>query len=265
MLVTPRVSRTVGFGFAAGAALTLAGFTPAPASASVIIADNFNGKSGSNTLQGTTVSQSISATLEQWGSNAFDPVTVNGQVTVRGVSGQRFAFVDIPTFAPSAVEPIVSLSADINVEGAQWIQVALAATPTSGDPNVFNDNQIGLRVTETDWELLASASDTLIASGTGDFDAGTFAFEVRYDSTDNTVDVLIDGSAAAADQSLNAFTPDLGGSAIIHFTPGSNGFIARSPRVDNFLIETVVPEPGSFWLLALGVTAVLSRKQKAGG
>lgn len=111
----------------------------ASASATYIIADNFNDRNGQG-LSGTPVTTSISTPAEIWGApNASQPRLTNSRLTVGNVSNAQTAYVDIPEFTAPESEPIVRVSAEINVGLANWIQVSLG---NQGGTNPLTQTQL---------------------------------------------------------------------------------------------------------------------------
>ncbi|NJL31672.1 MAG: hypothetical protein HC898_08595 [Phycisphaerales bacterium] len=129
------------------------------------------------------------------------------------VSNAQTAYVDIPEFTAPESEPIVRVSAEINVGLANWIQVSLG---NQGGTNPLTQTQLGFRVTRTGWTVRASNSDTVLGSGSGTFDNALYLFQLAYNTIGNTVSLSIAGTEVLTNVSAGeSFTPIYNGTAMI--------------------------------------------------
>lgn len=269
MFLTPRISRTVAIGFAAGAAIALAGLTTTSAAAGVIIAESFTEPNRTG-IQGTTVDQSISPVKETWSaSDSSIPRTISNQLSVGAQSAGRDAWVDLPNFSFVPTQDFVRLEVSILTTSTLWIQTGFTDTTASGNtnPSVFDDNQLSIRVLDNSWQIVAGTAETIVASGSGTFNSTITEFQLDYYANTNTVNLSVGGTQVVTQASLGAVTPTLDGYAQIRFNPpGGSTFTQNAPRVDDLTIETLpIPEPGSLAMtLAGGLLLACRRRQSKG-
>ncbi len=156
----------------------------------------------------------------------------------------------------------VRLVNDAAPNGPSWGLLLGATNSTQSHPDI-------IRLLRND-----GTGETEIASGLFDFGlvnnngvSGLYNISLEVDSTLDTVEVFTSINGAGRTQLFNATdASDLVGLNQVRLTSAianATGTDLNSQFFDNFVVQSNVPEPASFALLALGGLAMLGRRRSA--
>lgn len=251
--------------YAAMGTFALVAFAAAPlASGAVVIADSFDGPANT-ALNGTDVETWNSSVYESaptwttYNGGSFTNVVYSstGTSVTAGASGASAQF---QVATPSQSEGLLTLSADVKVQSADWIAFTLM-----GSSQVFYNSSSTLLVllNATGYVQVYKNGTTTNLYQTGSPISGwsnsaVHSFEIQYDRTAKTLDVFVDGNKIN-NNSINVGDPNNASYDYVGMRMQGAGIQAGVPTIDNFSYSaSAIPEPAAGSLMIGAAAALLA-------